>query len=296
MSIFVANGHQRASHLSHSLSLSLPFSIALSRSLYVCVCNTHLYVYIIPDSTPFPFRPPPSARRARPGGILTSFPMTAAQAELLGEQGVDIQQLLVLVARAGADGAGDRSSVDDDDDKEEKEEEEEDEEKGRQLLTERLAGRVVKLAGQRDVDSLCDSAASLLALGKRKQRSSGDAVVVGGSGGSGGAPPSAAVRASEPSPMLCDADVTMVGSLKIATHGWWCLLSPGSRRPYALRRSLESDGYAPARFYCSCVLNQPLFRGWVFYLSFPCITVLKPVNAQSLCAGRLHYSRCNMVP
>eukprot|EP00903_Cladosiphon_okamuranus_P010951 g10343.t1 len=106
---------------------------------------------------------------ARRGGILTNFPTTAAQADLLDKQGVSIQRL-VLVARVGAEGAGGQSPQNTDNEDEGEEEREREEE----LLAARLAGKVVKLAGQRDVDTLCESAAGLLALGEGEQRSSGE--------------------------------------------------------------------------------------------------------------------------
>lgn len=127
---------------------------------------------------------------------------------MLDKLGVDVERL-VLIARAGVDvdGVSDHSS---DDNEEEKEQE---------LLTARLAGKVVRLAGQQDVESLCDSAANLLAFGERRQQH-GDTVV------DESAPPAAAaaVKAAETSPpppplpsVLSDADMIMVGSRQIAT-------------------------------------------------------------------------------
>ncbi|CAM9177353.1 unnamed protein product [Ectocarpus sp. 12 AP-2014] len=95
-------------------------------------------------------------RPASNGGVLTGFPTTATQAELLEKQGVGVEQL-VLLERAGA-----------------APEEAASESEGGELhlLTSRLEGKVVKLPSQQDVDSLCDSAASLLAVSGGQQRSS----------------------------------------------------------------------------------------------------------------------------
>ncbi|CAM9579221.1 unnamed protein product [Ectocarpus sp. 4 AP-2014] len=95
-------------------------------------------------------------RPASTGGVLTGFPTTATQAELLEKQGVGVEQL-VLLERAGA-----------------APEEAANESEGGELhlLTSRLEGKVVKLPSQQDVDSLCDSAASLLAVSGGQQRSS----------------------------------------------------------------------------------------------------------------------------
>lgn len=117
---------------------------------------------------------------------------------------------MVLVARAGVDGASDQSI-----DSEEEQEQE--------LLTARLAGKVVKLAGQQDVDSLCESAASLLAFGEREQR--GEDTVVDGN-----APrAAAAVETAEPPAMLSDADMMMVCRLKLTMVTAAVVLSLGSR-------------------------------------------------------------------
>lgn len=130
------------------------------------------------------------------GGVLTSFPTTAAQAELLDKQGVNVERLVLVT-----DGAGVENRIGDRDTDAEKEEEQE-----RELLAARLAGKVVKLTSQQDVGSLCDSVAGLLAFEEGGRHSSGDAADVAES-----PPAAAAVRAAEPPPMLSDADLSMVG-------------------------------------------------------------------------------------
>lgn len=134
-----------------------PCSHFLPLSLSLCLFLSHAHATHLP--------PPPSCGRA--GGVLTGFPTTETQAELLEKQGVDLEQL-VVVARAAA-GAEAKEVGDNDVDNEEKE---------RQLLATRLAGKVVELAGEQTMESLCDSAASILALGERQRRS--DTVVDGG--------------------------------------------------------------------------------------------------------------------
>ncbi|CAM9911981.1 unnamed protein product, partial [Ectocarpus sp. 13 AM-2016] len=129
-------------------------------------------------------------RPASNGGVLTGFPTTATQAELLEKQGVGVEQL-VLLERAGA-----------------APEEAASESEGGELhlLTSRLEGKVVKLPSQQDVDSLCDSAASLLAVSGGQQRSSAALRDV-----DDGPPPAAkAVETSTlPPSTLRDADMMM---------------------------------------------------------------------------------------
>lgn len=85
-------------------------------------------------------------------------------------------------------------------------------EEEQELLAARLpAGKVVKLAGQRDVDSLYDSAASLLNLGEREQHG-GDTVADDESAPPPAAAAAAVKAAAEPPAMLSDADMMMVGS------------------------------------------------------------------------------------
>ncbi|CAN0472724.1 unnamed protein product, partial [Ectocarpus sp. 8 AP-2014] len=129
-------------------------------------------------------------RPASTGGVLTGFPTTATQAELLEKQGVVVEQL-VLLERAGA-----------------APEEAMNESEGGEfhLLTSRLEGKVVKLPSQQDVDSLCDSAASLLAVSGGQKRSS--AALRGGDDAP--APPANAAETSVlPPSTLSDADMMM---------------------------------------------------------------------------------------
>lgn len=105
---------------------------------------------------------------------------------------MDLEQL-VVVARAAA-GTNAKGEGDNDVDNEEEEQ---------QLLATRLAGKVVELAGQQDVDSLCDSAASLLTFGEQQQRR--DTVVDGGVALTAG---QKAAELSLPTP-LSDADMVM---------------------------------------------------------------------------------------
>lgn len=70
---------------------------------------------------------------------------------------------------------------------------------------------MVKLAGQQNVDSLCESAASLLTLGEGEQRSSGEDTSTGETAQPTPVAAAAAVKAAEPPPMmLSDADMMMV--------------------------------------------------------------------------------------
>ncbi|CBN74466.1 DEAD box helicase [Ectocarpus siliculosus] len=127
---------------------------------------------------------------ASTGGVLTGFPTTATQAELLEKQGVGVEQL-VLLERAGA-----------------APEEAANESEGGELhlLTSRLEGKVVKLPSQQDVDSLCDSAASLLAASGGQQRSSAALRDVDDAP----APPAKAAETSAlPPSTLRDADMMM---------------------------------------------------------------------------------------
>ncbi|CAM9438459.1 unnamed protein product [Ectocarpus fasciculatus] len=138
-------------------------------------------------------------RPASTGGILTGFPTTPAQAELLEKQGVAVEQL-VLLERAGA--APEVAS---------------ESERGElHLLTSGLEGKVVKLPSQQDVDSLCDSAASLLAVSGGQQRSS--AALRGGDDDGPTVPAKAAGTPALPTSTFRDADMMMSPSERAAAR------------------------------------------------------------------------------
>lgn len=142
---------------------------------------------------------------------------------------MDLEQL-VVIARASA-GTKAKGEGDSDVDNEEEEQ---------QLLVTRLAGKVVELAGQQDVDSLCDSAASLLTFGEQQRR---DTVVDGGV-----ALPAEqkAAELSLSSP-LSDADMVMSPTEHAAAHAKTGELYPEEGGSEAAEQRAQSLAGAEAK-------------------------------------------------
>ncbi|CAM9125746.1 unnamed protein product [Scytosiphon promiscuus] len=143
----------------------------------------------------------------RMGGVLTGFPATATQADSLAKQGVNLEQL-VLVSRTGAVSEEPHHEANSEANSEDEEE---------RLLTARLKGRVIKLAGQKDVDDLCDTAASLLSLARDAAPPAAAARTAAAE--STTPPPSPPPPLSPPVPsLLSDADMIMRPGEHAAAH------------------------------------------------------------------------------